>query len=140
MNLLDLEMSLHRYLYENLELTQNIKIQQDINKVDYDSFDQWVVVDSLTNRLGPNPKQLWFLHCAVKQGQKNEKIILTQLVDSVLSLFDSGDGALRIPAYSYSTGNVIGELEVTSCSLSPVLPHKGGGAMRSMTLEMVYAG
>lgn len=131
----NLEASLQRYLYTNLELAKSIKVFESVNQVDFTSFTKWVVIDTLTNNLGAEPKQLIFLHIATQKGLKNEKAELTKLVDTVLGIIDFG---FRIDVYSYTTGLVIGEMEVSDASLSAVMQHPGGGAFRTLSLGLVY--
>ena len=133
--LIDLEASFFRYLYETLEVAHGVTILDDITLRDYDGLSKWVVIDSLTNNIGPQPKQLYFLHIAVQKGGENEKDDLIRLVDLVMQVIYYG---AAIPVYSYASGEVIGGTQVVETSLSPVMPHFSGGKYRSMTVGLVY--
>lgn len=135
MKLQDVEASFLRHLYENLTVTNNIKVFENINQIDFSALEKWIAIDSLTNSLGNEPKQLFFVHCAVQKGLKNEKSILAALVDLAVGFLEQGT---RITAYDYTTGLSIGEMEVCEASLSPVLQHAGGGSFRSITIGLVY--
>lgn len=136
MRLADIESSFLRHLYENLEVASGIKIFEHTNQIDFTTFTRWVVLDTLSNSLGNQPKQLWFVHCAVQKGLKHEKAELTSLVDTVLDVVDQGT---RFMIYDdEGTGDPIGEMEVCEASLSPVLQHAGGGSFRSITVGLVY--
>jgi hypothetical protein len=136
MKLTDVEASFFRYLYENLEVTDGIKVLEDINLQDFSGMVRWVVVDSLSNRLGPQPVQLYFLHIAVQKQGALAKAALVELVNKVVEVIDEGTS---ITVYDYATGLEIGEMEVSETSLSPVMPHFSGGTFRSMTVGVVYA-
>lgn len=131
----DVEASFHRHLYETLEVPLGIKIFESVNQVSFDKYTKWVVIDTLTNILGAEPKQLFFVHVATQKGLKNEKSELLALVDSVMVILEQGT---RINMYAASTGLEIGEMEICDLSLSPVLQHPGGGAFRSFTVALVY--
>jgi hypothetical protein len=129
------ESALLRHLHEQLEVPLGIKIFESVFYVDFTTYTKWVVIDYLSNVLGPQAKQLLFLHIAVKKQGQNEAEELAKLVDSVYSVVDQGT---RFAVYNYTTGAVIGETEVCEVSLSPVMQHQGGGSYRSLTLGLVY--
>lgn len=135
MKLQDIESSFFRYLYENLEVAESIKVFESIYLQDFDSFTKWCVIDSLSNSMNAQPVQLYFLHCSVQKAEKNQKEVLIDLVDKVYSLVSKGT---RITVYDYPSEDVIGELEVTKVQLGPVLQHAGGGALRSITVAIAH--
>jgi hypothetical protein len=136
MDLTHIEASFFKYLYENLELTDQIKILEDIRLQDFEGLTKWVVIDSLTNRLGDQPKQLWFLHIAVHKAMAHTKVELIRLCDKVEKLLDVGT---EIQVYDYDSHEAIGTMTVSETSLSPAMPHFSGGMFRSMTVGVVYA-
>ena len=136
MTLEQIEASFLRHLYTNLEVSQGVKIFEETNQVDFTSFENWVVIDTLSNSSTEQPKQLWFLHCALQKGLKNEKANLIKLVDKVMPLVQRYTG---IPVYDVVSGAQIGAMMVCEVSLSPVMRHPGGGAFRSITVGAVYS-
>jgi hypothetical protein len=136
MKLENVEASLFRYLYEQLEVVHGIRLMEAINLDNFDDLAEWVVVAPLSNVLGFQPKQLFFLHAAVQKVGDDESIRLARLVDKVLSVMDQGT---RIDAYDVATGELTGEMEVSDMSISPVLRHASGGSFRSITIGVVYA-
>lgn len=135
MTLSDLEGSVYKYLYENLEIPHGVKIIEDITLENYDGLQRWVVIDSLTGTDGPQPKEFFYLHAAVQHGQMHSKKDLTALVDLVRSLVNEG---VVIPVYNIDTFAYLGECEVTETSRSPVFLHPNGGLFRSITVGLVY--
>ena len=136
MLLQNVEDSFLRYLYEKLEVAQGIKVFESINIVDFTSFTKWVVIDTLTNSTSEQPKQLYFLHIATQKGLKNEKAILTSLVDTVMAIVKKYSD---IPVYDTTSGLQIGGMMVSETSLSAVMQHVTGGNFRSITLGVVYS-
>ena len=137
MTISDIESSLFKYLYDNFEVPLSIKIFESVYYVDFDTFDRWVVMDSLSHSTGPLPKGNFFLHISIKNGLLNDKVVLNRLVDTVTSLIYQGVG---IPVYSDATGVYIGDMEVCETNLVPVLQHAGGGSFRSLTVGVLYVG
>lgn len=138
MTLSQIESSFFKYLYETLQTPLGITVIESINLKNFDGFTKWVVIDSLSNSLEPGqPKQLFFLHISVQKGLKNENVLLTQTVDAVLNVVDTGT---RMDVYDLTTRQVIGEMEITERSLSPVYEHRNGGAFRSLTIGIAYSG
>lgn len=136
MTLTDVEASFYRYLYENLEVPYDIRILEDITLQEYDGLSKWVVIDSLPNTLGVQPKQMYFLHIATQKAMKNAKEELLRLVDQVLAVIKLNT---VITVYNYDTGEEIGGMLVSERSLGPVMPHFSGGTFRSLTVGVVYA-
>lgn len=136
MTLTDIEASFFRYLYEQLEVPYGIRVFEDITLEAYDGLQKWVVIESLTNPTGPQPKQLYFLHLATQKNGKYSKEELIRLVDRAISVIDKGT---TIVVYDYDTGLEIGGMEVCETSLSPVMPHFSGGAFRTLTVGVTYA-
>lgn len=137
MNISSVESSLFKFLFDNFEATEGIKIFESVYYVDFDTFDKWIVIDSLSNTAGSVPKANYFLHLSIKNGLLNEKVILNRLCDSVTKLLSEGT---RIDVYDDETEVLVGELEVCETSLAPVMQHMGGGSFRSLSLGVVYAG
>lgn len=133
----DIESSLFKALYDTLEVPHGIRVVEDIAYVDFTSYSTWVVIDSLTNTTGPLPKALYFLHIATKGGNLNDVQFLNRAVDKVLAVISEG---ARLSVYDDSSGALIGEMEVSESSLSPVIKHPNGGNYRSLTVGLVYAG
>lgn len=132
----DIEASFLRFLTGTIGTPHGIKIFDDKNMVDYDAYDQWVVIDTLSlSDPESTPKQMYFLHVAVKRGLANGKKKLLQLLDLVQAHISKGT---RFEVYSYDTGLATGQAEVSELSLSPILQHPGGGSFRSLTLGIVY--
>ena len=137
MRLTDIEASFFRYLYENLKVVPpGIQILEAINLDDFSGMSKWVVIDSLTNNTGPQPKQNYFLHIAVQETGADGKEELIRLVDIVMTKLYP---LAIIPVYDYDTGTKLGDMEVSDTSLSPVMRHRSGGLFRSMTVSVVYA-
>lgn len=137
MNIASVEASLFKYLYDNFEVPLGIKIFESVYYVDFKTYDQWIVIDSLDHTTGPLPKANYFLHISIKNGLLNEKTVLNRLVDSVVALINPG---ARIDVFDDLTGLAVGEMEVVETNLVPVLQHSGGGSYRSLTVGLVYAG
>jgi hypothetical protein len=135
----DIEASLYRYLYEHLERDayEPIHIFEDIVSVSYDAYRQWLVVDSLSSPTGDQPKQHFFLHAAQQKGAPRAKDTLNRIVDRVLALIEQGT-EIEIFDSSLDQDVVIGVMVVSNTSLSPILQHKGGGSMRSLSVTVVY--
>lgn len=133
----DIESSLFKVLYDTLEVPHGIRVVEDISYVDFETYTTWVVIDSLTNTTGATPKALYFLHIATKDGNLNDIQILNRVVDKVLDVISEG---ARLSVYDDSSGALIGEMEVSDASLSPVIKHPNGGNYRSLTVGLVYAG
>lgn len=137
MTLEDVEASLVRHLYERVQLPYNVKVYEDLFEVDFDNYPEWVVIDSLSNTLGAEPVQHYFIHIAIQNEAPNSKQKLNVLTDKVVNELNEGT---EIKAYSYVTKTLIGYMTVSNCSLSPVTKHKGGGMMRSLAVDIVYVG
>lgn len=135
MKLEDIEASMQRHLYENLQKTFGIKVYEDVISQNFDLYDEWVVIDSLGNPMGAEPIQHYYIHAAIKNGAPGAKHKLSVLVNRVYSVLDLGT---TIPVYSYEFKNLIGYMTVSDCGVSPVLQHSAGGAMRSLTVSVVY--
>lgn len=136
MNILtNVEASLYRYLYENLTVPDGVKIFEDVVSVDFVSYTEWVVIDSLSNSLGDQPNQLYFLHIAQQKSSPNSKEALIRLVDKVVTLFEGGN---EIALYDYDSGAQIGAMTVARASLQPVRQHREGGSYRPLSIEIVY--
>jgi hypothetical protein len=137
MNISSVEASFFKYLYENLEVLSGIKIFENVYYVDFETYDKWLVIDSLTHTTGAVPKAHYFLHISLKQGLQNEKVVLEKLVDQVVALVNEG---VRFDVFDSETATLIGECEVCETSLTPVWQHAGGGSYRSLSVGLVYAG
>ena len=137
MNIASLESSLRKVLYDNFEVPLGIKVFENIYYQDFEAYDQWIVIDSLTHTTGPLPKALFFLHMSIKNGLANEKVVLNRLTDLVCSVINP---MARFNMYNDETFALVGEMEISETSLSPVLQHAGGGSFRSLTVGIVYAG
>lgn len=135
MKLSAVEGSLYLYLVDNLETPLGIKVFEDKNLVDFDAFTKWVVIDTLTNQLGAQPVQMYFIHIATQKGLVNAKSDLNTLVDTVEELLTEGT---RMDILD-PLGAVIGEMEISNTSLSPIMTHQCGGNFRSLTIEIVYS-
>lgn len=137
MKLEDIEASMMRHLYEQLQVPYGIKVYEDLISQNFDLYDEWVVIDSLGNPMGAEPIQHYYIHSAIKNGMPNSKQKLNVLVDKVSAVIDKGT---EIKIYSYSTKELLGYMTVSDFSLSPVLQHSAGGAMRSVAVSVVYEG
>ena len=137
MKIADTESSLLKFLYDKFEVLLGIKVFESVYYVDFETYDKWIVIDSLSASTGGVPKANYFLHLSIKNGLINEKVVLNRLCDTVTALISEGT---RINVYSDATGLLIGEMEVTDTSLVPVLQHAGGGSYRSLSVGIVYAG
>ena len=136
MNILtNVEASLLRYLTEHLTVPHGVKIFEDVFSIDFDNFTEWVVVDTLSNPLGDQPHQMYFLHIAQQKHSAQAKEALIRLVDKVVDLFEVGD---EIPLYDYDSGTLIGAMMVARSSLQPVRQHRGGGSYRPLSMEIAY--
>jgi len=60
MNTASIESSLYKYLYEQLELTDNIHIFESIHYTSFDPYTKWVAIDTLSNSAGALPRALVF--------------------------------------------------------------------------------
>lgn len=137
MDLASVEASFYRYLYEQLTIPHDVPVLEDINLTDFEGYSKWVVIDSLTNPLGPAPKQLYFLHIAIQKGLKNGKVELIRLVDLVDSIVNEGT---EIQVYDSTTADPIGVMTVSETQIGPVLLHFSGGMFRSMSVGIGYVG
>lgn len=137
MKISDIESSLFKFLYEQFEVPSDIKIFENIFYVDFEAYDKWIVIDSLSHTTGSLPRANFYLHLSIKHGLVNEKVVLNRLIDLVCGLVNQGK---RIDVYDDATGLLIGEMEVCETNLLPVLQHAGGGSFRSLTVAIVYAG
>jgi len=135
MTLTDVEASFFRYLYEQLEVPLGIRVFEDITLEEYADLEKWVVIETLTNITGYQPKQLYFIHMATQNNGKRSKEVLIRLVDQVMQVINKGT---TIVVYDYDDGQEIGGMEVQETSLSPVMPHFSGGAFRSLTVGVTY--
>lgn len=136
MNTASIESSLYKYLYEQLELTDNIHIFESIHYTSFDPYTKWVAIDTLSNSAGALPRALFFLHIAIKDAGANDVQTLNRLVDKVNSVINYGT---RLDVYDDANGNLVGEAEVSETSLSPIVKHPTGGSYRSLTVGLVYA-
>lgn len=137
MNISSLESSLFKFLYNNFEVLLGIKIFESVYYVDFETYNRWIVIDSLSHTTGSIPKANYFLHLSIKNGLQNEKVVLNRLCDEVTKLLNPGT---RIDCFDDETGELVGEMEVVSTGLMPVLQHAGGGSFRSLSMSVVYAG
>lgn len=137
MNISSVESSLFKFLYESFEVPLGIHIFENTYYVDFDSYDKWIVMDSLHHTMGSVPRANYFLHLSIKNGLLNEKVVLNRFCDAVTKLVNEGK---RIAVYDDETAELVGEMEVCETSFSPVLQHSGGGSYRSLTVGLVYAG
>lgn len=137
MTISDLESSLFKFLYDTFEVPLGIKIFENVNYVDFDTYDHWIVIDALDHSTGSIPKANFFLHISIKNGLINDKVVLNSLVDKICYYINPG---FRFTAYSDSTAEIIGQIEVSNTSLAPVLQHTGGGSFRSLGVSFVYPG
>lgn len=137
MTIEDIEASVMRHLYEKVQLPYGIKVYEDLTSQDFNAHTEWVVIDSLTNQLGAEPVQHYFIHIAIQNEAPNAKQKLNVATDKVVSMMNEGT---EIKLYSYVTKNLIGYMTVSDASLSPVTQHKGGGMMRSLAVSIVYEG
>lgn len=137
MNISSLEASFFKVLYDKFEVLHGIKIFENVFYQDFETYDKWIVIDSLSHTTGAIPKALFFLHISIKNGLANEKVVLNRLVDLVCSEINE---MARFDVYDDLTEQLIGEMEICQTSLSPVFQHAGGGSFRSLTVGIVYAG
>lgn len=136
MKLVDVEASFLRYIGENLSVS-GITVFESVFMQDFTTFQKWVVIDSLSNSLKEQPKQIYFVHCAVQKGAANSKAVLTELLDTVHLLIEKGT---RIDLYEVQNEEIVGEMEITDVRLNPLVQHAGGGLLRSFTISIAYAG
>ena len=127
------EASLYKYLFETVP--EGVKVFEDVISEDFHTHNKWVVIDSLTNRLGDQPVQQYFIHVAQQKNEPNSKATITKLASDVYKLIDEGTS---IPLYDIDTVNLIGSMRVVTASFSPVLQHRGGGSMRSISIGVAY--
>lgn len=137
MNIASVEASLQKFLYDNFEVLLGIKVFENVYYVDFETYDKWIVIDSLHHTTGPLPKAMFFLHLSIKNGLLNEKTVLNRLIDTVTAKINPG---ALIDVYDDITAAHIGQMEVSETNLVPVLQHAGGGSFRSLTVGLVYAG
>lgn len=137
MKITDVERSLFKYLYDNLEVPSGIKIFDSVFYVDFTSHDKWVVLDPLSNSNTSTPRANFSLHISIKNGLRNASIILSRLVDTVSALFPEYK---RIAVYSDQSGTLCGEMEVCALGLLPTQKHVGGGEFRTLSVSVVYPG
>lgn len=137
MSITNLEVSFYRYLYEQLEVAKGIRLFEAVDLEAFTALTEWIVIETLTNPLGAAPKQLYFLHISLQKGMKNEKILLSRLIDKVVAAVNNG---VRFPIYDYDTAEQIGQAEIIETSLSPMMNHVSGGCFRSLTVGVAYAG
>lgn len=135
--LTNIEASLMRYLYTNLTLAQGVKVFEDVYTQDFDNYTEWVVIDTLSGTLGVQPKQNFFIHVATHKGSPNAKDKLTRLFDTVVELLAEHTD---IPLYDYDSEELIGSMYVVRPSSTPVVQHKGGGNMRTLSMSLIYQG
>ena len=133
----NVEASLLRYLFENLTVPHGVKIFEDIYSQDFDRFEKWVVIDTLSGTLGVQPKQHFFIHVATQKAAPNAKEALTRLFGMVAVLLTEGTEVLL---YDYDTNTIIGSMFVLNPSATPIMQHKGGGNMRTLSLALTYKG
>jgi len=136
MKLANVEASLLKYLKENLT-PSGIKVFESIYLQDFTNFTKWVVVDSLSNNLREQPKQLYFIHCAIQKGAANSNALLVELLDTVHVFLEAGT---RIDIYDVISEDLVGEMEIVDVRLNPLVQHAGGGMMRSFAIGICYEG
>lgn len=137
MRISDIESSLFKFLYDNFEVPYGIKIFENVYYVDFETYDKWIVIDSLSHSTGAVPHANYFLHISIKNGLLNEKVVLNRLCDSVTDLINPG---CRMDVYDDASAELIGEMEISDTGLVPVLQHAGGGSFRSLSVKLVFAG
>jgi hypothetical protein len=138
MNLSEVEGSLLRFLYDNFELPHEITIVEDTTTQDYTHLKRWIAIDTLSNRIGDQPKQNYFLHIAVQKQGALAKSELHKLVDLVVNT--TMTAGTQIPVYAELDGSEIGVAQLVSPGLSPILAHFSGGMYRSFSFGLVYPG
>jgi hypothetical protein len=136
-NISSLESSFFKLLYETFEVPFGIKIFESVYYVDFTTYDNWIVIDSLSHTTGSVPKAQFFLHLSIKNGLMNDKVVLNALIDKVTAAINQG---FRFNCYDSVTALLIGEAEIADTNLAPALLHMGGGSFRSLSVEIVYAG
>lgn len=136
MNTASIESSLYKYLYDNLETTLGVHVFESVFYLNFDVYDKWVAIDTLSNTSGALPRALFFLHIAVKEAGMHDIQTLNRLVDKVSAVINYGT---RFDVYDDETGSLVGEAEVSNTSLSPIVKHPTGGSYRSLTVGLVYA-
>ena len=137
MTITDIERSLFKVLYDAFEVPHGIKIFDSVYYVDFETYEKWVVIDTLSSSAGPIPRDNFALHISTKKGLRNEKYILSRLVDSVAGLFAP---LQRFDVYDDQTGLLKGDMEVCAATLLPLMQHGGGGSFRTLQIGLVYAG
>ncbi len=137
MKIADVESSLYKVLYDNFEALLGIKIFESIFYLDFETYDKWIVIDSLSHTTGSIPKANYFLHLSIKNGLLNEKVVLNRFCDEVTKVINVG---ARFNVYDDATEALIGEMEVCETSFQPTLSHAGGGSFKSLAVSLVYAG
>lgn len=133
--LTNVEASFYRYLYENLTVPHGIPVFEDPFSTNYEDATRWVVIDTLSNRLGDQPVQLLFLHLGQRLNAPSAKEAQIRLVDQVTAVLDEGT---EIPLYDYASGDLIGAMEVVGTSLQPSMKHRSGGSYRPLTVKLAY--
>jgi hypothetical protein len=129
----NVDASLYKYLAELTPV--GVRVFEDVISEDFDAATQWVVIDTLSDAAGDQPKQNYFLHIAQQKGAPNSKSILNKLVGAVYSIVDEGS---VLPLYDVETELEIGQMRVANCTVSPMMIHKAGGSMRTISLGIVY--
>lgn len=127
------EASLYKYLFETVPA--GVKVFEDVIYEDFQAHNQWIVIDSLTNKLGAQPVQQYFIHVAQQKNEPNSKATITKLASDIYKLIDEGT---TIDLYDIDSVELIGSMRVVSTSFSPVLQHRGGGSMRSISIGVAY--
>lgn len=133
--LTNVEASLYRYLYESLTVAYGIPVFEDPMAADFTNVKGWVVIDTLSTRLGGQPVQIVVLHIGQKENAPNAKEALIRLVDKVVGLTEEGT---EIAMYDYDTEAQIGVMTVTAASLQPLMKHRAGGSYRPLTVQIAY--
>lgn len=137
MRISDVSSSIYKLLYETLEVPFGIRVVENASFIDFAVYDKWIAIDSLTHTTGSIPRALYFFHVANKDTGPNDIRDLNRLTDKVLDIVNQG---ARFNVYNDLDGTLIGEMEVSETSLSPVIKHPEGGNYRSLTVGLVYAG
>lgn len=133
----NVEASFLRYLYENLTKVDGTPVYEDVQaQVDQDAV-TWVVIDTMTAVLGPQPNQTVYVHIAQKLNAPNSKAKMTELVDRVAELLDEGS---NITLYDVDTEEEIGTIFVHDPSLLPSVFQRNGGSYRTIGVELVFQG
>ena len=129
----NVDASLYKYLTEQTPV--GVRVFDDVISEDFDTANQWIVIDTLSDNAGEQPKQNYFLHIAQQKNAPNSKSILSKLVGAIYSIVDEGS---MIPLYDVETELELGQMRVSNCTVSPMMIHKAGGSMRTISLGIVY--